>query len=333
MLFDQESHPLAPATNDDPRPWTSGGVVVNGNWAEVMKACLDELTALEHSATHTGNRLFLHRLNKDLHEVDLKLPSFPMAVKSVDEMMKRDRADAFKFSKLLDTDPALVHAVWYEANSVQYSRPANSLRGAIARLSQDNMWRLITRVAFESAVWHVPHMTEWVDRQRMHAVVVAEVASHLSGERRCDAYVAGLMHGLGRLSIYRAAVRHRLGPAPDSDFVNQLCHRLYPTIGVLIARTWDLDPSVVSAIGFHNAPASAPQSEKKVVWLIHLANIIAHTAAAEAEGLDSDGRDVIAKMSGIRFNADEAFDVAHDALSECEAYHAAQAAASEQEDS
>ena len=324
-------HPLSPPVTDDPRPWEKGGVALAGNWAEVMKACLDNLSALEDIQTHTGNRLFLHRLSKDLHAVDLKLPAFPTAVKSVDHLMKRDRADAFKFSQLLETDEALPHAVWYQANSVQYSRPVNSLKGAIARLSQDNMWRLISRVGIESAVWRVPHMTAWVDAQRMHGVIVAEVAAHLEGERRCTSYIGGLLHGIGRLSIYRAAVRHRQGPAPAPEFVDKLCAQLYPTIGVLIARAWDLEPSVVAAIGFHNAPASAPESSKKVSWLVYLANIIGHTVAAEAEGLDSDGRDVIASMKDVHFDADEAFDIAHDALSECEAYHAAQLAEAEKQ--
>ena len=323
MTFD-DVHPLTPPDTDDLQPWTHGGVAPTGTWADVLKQTLTQLKALEHNQTHDGNRLFLHRLNKDLHEPDLKLAPFPTAVKQVEHMMKRDNADAFKFSKLLETDPALEHAVWYQANSVRYSRPANSLRGAIARLSQDQMWRLITRVGIESSIWHVPHMQPWVDKQRIHAVVVAEVAAHLADRTRCKEYVAGLLHGIGRLSIYRAAIRHRRSPAPENDFVIQICNQFYPVIGVLIGRTWDLEPSVVNAIGFHNSPTKAPEQGKKTAWIIHLANIIAHTTVAEAEGLDSQGRDALAQMKGVRFDTDEAFDVAHDALSEAEAFIAAQ---------
>ncbi len=294
-----------------------------------MKHCINKLSALECSASHKGNRLFLHRLIKDLHATDLKLPGFPSVAKAVDLMMKKDRADAFKFSKLLEEDPALEHAVCYQANSVLYSRPTSSIRGAIARISQDNMWRLITRVSIEASVWHVPHMESWVDAQRSHAVVVAEVAAHLIGERRCTAYLSGLLHGIGRLSIYRAAVRHRRNPAPESDFVIQMCNQLYSAIGMLIAKAWGLEDTVIIAIGFHNGPSSAPQIGKKDAWVVHLANIIAHTVAAEAEGLDTDGREIIAQMKGVRFDREEAFDIAHDALSECDAYQAAQVAQAE----
>ena len=329
MNTDDDLHPLTPIQGEDSRPWAVGGVCRHGKWAEILKGTQDKLRSLEHAAGHIGNRQFIHRLSKDLNETDMKLPAYPASVKTVDHMMKRDNADAFKFSQLLETDPALEQAVWYQANSVEYSRPAGSLRGAIARLSQDNMWRLITRVGIESAVWHVPHMQPWVNKQRMHGVTVAEVASHLAGSRRCDAYVAGLLHGVGRLSIYRAAVRHRRGPAPEAGFVSSLSDEMYPTIGVLIARTWDVDPGIVTAIGFHNAPSTAPDSGKKTAWLIHLANIIAHTASAEAEGLDSDGREVLANMRGVKLNIEDAFDVAHDALSECESFHAAQDAETE----
>ena len=324
MFFDEETHPLMPPQSNDPRPWSHGGVSPTGTWAEILTTTREQLTALEHAQDHDGNRLFLHRLNKDLQEEDLKLPSFPTSAKSVEHMMERDIADAFKFSKLLETDPALEQAVWYQANSVQFSRPANSLRGAIARLSQAEMWRLITRVGIESAVWHVPKLKPWVDAQRIHGVVTAEVAAHLMGETRCRAYVGGLLHGIGKLSVYRAAVRHRRGPAPENAFVVQICNQFYAQLGVLIARTWDLDPPVVAAIGFHNAPNKAPAEGKREAWMVHLGSIIAHTANAEAEGLDTHGRMVIEKMSGVQFDLEEAMDVAHDALSEAESFIAAQ---------
>lgn len=324
MFLDEETHPLMPIPSDDPRPWAHGGVSPGGTWADVLKMTREQLTNLEHAQDHDGNRLFLHRLNKDLQEEDLKLPSFPSSVKAVDHMMERDNADAFKFSQLLETDPALERAVWYKANSVQFSRPANSMRGAIARLSQDDMWRLITRVGIESAVWHVPKLKPWVDAQRIHGVVTAEVAAHLVGERRCRAYVAGLMHSIGKLSVYRAAVRHRRGPAPENAFVIQICNQFYAQLGVLIARTWDLDPPVVAAIGFHNSPNKAPAVGKREAWMVHLGNILAHTATAEAEGMDTHGRMVIEKMSGVQFDLEEAMDVAHDALSEAEAFIAAE---------
>ena len=324
MFFDEETHPLMPPQSDDPRPWSHGGTSPVGTWADVLKTTREQLTSLEHAQDHDGNRLFLHRLNKDLQEEDLKLPAFPSAVKSVDHIMERDIADAFKFPKLLETDPALERAVWCKANSVQFSRPANSMRGAIARLSQDQMWRLITRVGIESAVWHVPKLKSWVDAQRIHSVVTAEVAAHLVGETRCRSYVGGLLHGIGKLSVYRAAVRYRRGPEPENAFVIQICNQFYPVIGVLIGRTWDLDPAIVTSMGFHNAPTQAPDVGKKTAWMVHLANIIAYTAAAEAEGLESDGREALAQMKGVRFDVEEAFDVAHDALSEAEAFIAAQ---------
>jgi HD-like signal output (HDOD) protein len=324
MNFDEEVHPLTPKESDDPRPWAKADSAIEGSWSEILKTTTKKLHSLEVACTHKGNRSFLVRLQKDIAEPDMKIGGYPPVAKQVDHMMRRDLADAFKFSKLLATDSALEHAVWHQANSVQYSRPANSLRGAIARLSQDHMWRLITRVSIEESIWHVPHMKSWTDAERMHAVVVAEVASMLHGSVRCTPYIAALLHNVGKLSIYRAAVRSRRGPVPETEFVQTICNNHYATIGVLLGRTWNLDPEIVSAIGFHNAPNSAPREHRKTAWLVHLANIIAMTAKAESEGLGSDGREVLTAMRGVQFDIELAFDSAHDAISECEAFHAAQ---------
>ena len=330
MFDDTEAHPLTPPERDHPRPWETGGVALTGSWSDVLRRTGAELQHMEQNCDHDGNRAFLIRLAKDIKEDDMRLPEFPRSAKHVDHLMKRDIADAFKFGQLIDSDPMLEQAVWYHANSVQFSRPANSLRGAIARLSQDQMWRLITRVSLESSVWHVPHMKAWVDKQTLHAVVVAEVAASLVNAVRCPEYSAGLLHGIGRLAIYRAAVRSRRGPTPDAAFVDEFCERMHPTIGVLIGRNWDLDPLVIEAIGHHNSPNTAP-THKKTAWMIHLANIVAHTAEAEAEGLESQGREVLAQMQGVRFDIEEAFDIAHDAISEGEAYQAAVDAEADQQ--
>lgn len=326
MFDDDDRHPLMPPEGGDERPWARGNSARVGKWSDVLKGSCDDLKALEQTLDHSGNRMFLNRLVKDIKSDDMRLPAFPPAVIKANDLMRRDIADAFKFAQLLQTDPALEHAVWHHANSVTYTRPASSFRGAIARLSQNRMWRLISQVGIESAVWHVPRMDAWVRQQTLHAAVVAEVAGHLTQVGHCTEYVCGLLHGIGRLSVYRAAVRHRRGPPPEAEFVARISDEFYATIGTLISRCWDLGPVVTGAIAHHNNPSAADPESKKAAWVVHLANIVAHTATAEAEGLESSGREVLSNMRGVRFNIEEAFDVAHDAISETEALQFAQMA-------
>lgn len=331
MFADHELHPLSPPEDDSTKPWMRGASARKGNWSEVLKHTSDSIRTLEATTEHHGDRLFLSRLGKDIRADDMRLPAFPPSAKMVHHLLKRDIADAFKFAKLIETDSAMEHAVWYHANSVQYSRPAASLRGAIARLSQNKTWRLITRVGIESAVWHVPHMQHWVNQQRLHSVVVAELAAHLSTNEFGPEYMAGLLHGVGRLSVYRAAVRHRQSPAPRADFVASTSDKLYTSIGALIARNWNLDPVVTAAIAHHNGPTKADSEGRKTAWMVHLANIIAHTASAEATGVDTEGRKHLKQLKGIQFDIEGAFDLAHDIISETEAFHAAQEADTEEQ--
>lgn len=326
MFADHDLHPLSPPEDGSTKPWIRGATACTGNWSEVLKHTCDSIHTLETTTLHQGNRLFLSRLGKDIRADGMKLPAFPPSTKMVHSLLKRDIADAFKFAKLIETDAPMVHAVWYQANSVQYSRPAASLRGAIARLSQNKMWRLITRVGIESAIWHVPHMQHWVNQQRLHSVVVAEVAAHLSTNEFGPEYLAGLLHGVGRLSVYRAAVRHRQRPAPQADFVASISDQFYTSIGALIARNWNLDPVVTVAIAHHNGPTKADNEGRKTAWMVHLANIIAHTASAEAMGIDTDGREHLEQLKGIHFDIEGAFDLAHDVVCETEAFLSAQKA-------
>ena len=284
----------------------------------------EQLTSLEHAQDHDGNRLFLHRLNKDLQEEDLEAPELSIireGRRPHDGARQRGRLQVLEAAGH-GPSPRAGRLVQGQLGSIQ--PPSEQHEGSHRETEPgDDMWRLITRVGFESAVWHVPEAKPWVDAQRIHGVVTAEVAAHLVGEA-VQGVRAGLMHSIGKLSVYRAAVRHRRGPAPENAFVIQICNQFYAQLGVLIARTWDLDPPVVAAIGFHNSPNKAPAVGKREAWMVHLGNILAHTATAEAEGMDTHGRMVIEKMSGVQFDLEEAMDVAHDALSEAEAFIAAQ---------
>ena len=288
MFLDEETHPPLPPVRRPPALGTRR-TSPGGTWADVLKMTREQLTSGACAGPRRESALPCIGSTRTFGK-SLKLPSTIIREGRRDHMMERDNADAFQFQKLLDADPALERAVWYKANSVQI-RPPNSMR-AIARLSQDDMWRLITQVGFERSLarpeaealgrlvadsWRCDH----------------EGCRSPRGKKAVRAYVAGLMHSI-ELSVYRAAVRvveaqRRRTPSsfecatsstPNSACSSQLAH--------------GIDPPVVAAIGFHNSPNRLGVG-KREAWIPWATSSLTTCD----ERMDTHGRMVIEKMSGV----------------------------------
>jgi HD-like signal output (HDOD) protein len=165
-------------------------------------------------------------------------------------------------------------------------------------------------------------MEKQIFRMRMHAYATAHVAAWLSETPVGQPFVAGLVHDLGRMLIHRSAVRLRKGPDPDPAYVDRVLVQLHAAVGAIMAYQWNLDPAFIAATAFHNHPSRAPAAHQHLTWVIHASDIIARTAGAEWDGLESNGREVLGSVHGIQFDMEAAIDQAHDAFNHFETIEA-----------
>jgi len=303
----------------DPAPWEKGAVAPTLELDALRNQCLMDLAAMDQHASGVGDRKFIGRLAKAISARGLRLPPFPDIARKLETLLSGKRADAYKISRLVEKDPALVRAVWVRATSVQFSRPPGGLQGAIARIGHDDLWRIATRVSLESSVFKVAGMQDLVEDIRLHSFAVAEVTAWMAGEKRGPNYLAGLLHDVGKFVVYRCAVSSRRVPDPHPDFVADIVQRFHTSLSVLIAHAWQLGPMAAAAMGYHHDPRKAPKEYRRTAWYLFLADIVAHGAAAERQGMPSRAREVLGSLKGINFDGDAAMDRAHDAFNDFEA--------------
>jgi HD-like signal output (HDOD) protein len=202
---------------------------------------------------------------------------------------------------------------------VQFSRPPGGLKGAIARIGHDDLWRIATRVSLESSVFKVAGMEDLVQEIRLHSFAVAEVTAWMAGEKRGNNYLVGLLHDVGKFVVLRCAVSSRRNPDPHPGFVTDIVQRFHPALSVLVAHAWQLGPMACAAMGYHHDPRKTPKEHRRTAFYLYLADIVAHGAAAERQGMPSRAREVLNNLKGISFDADKAMDRAHDAYNDFEA--------------
>ena len=124
---------------------------------------------------------------------------------------------------------------------------------------------------------------------RQHGIVTADVAAWLSGKKLGAVYLAGLLHDVGKLLIYKAASTQKPVGMPSPELVEAIAAEVHASSGVLVAHAWKLGPEVAAGIGFHHDPAQAPPEYLETARQVEVANIATHTAVLSRQGQDCGG--------------------------------------------
>ena len=78
------------------------------------------------------------------------------------------------------------------------------------------------------------------DEVRQHGIVTADVAAWLSGKKLGAVYLAGLLHDVGKLLIYKSASTQKPIGMPSPELVEDIATEVHASIGVLVAHAWKL---------------------------------------------------------------------------------------------
>lgn len=200
--------------------------------------------------------------------------------------------------------PELAARVLKLANSAHFAEPVVTLERAVVRIGERPLRALLlaatTYRLLEGSldVYNLPRMA--LLRHSGETAAMAQiVARRISSALAPQAYLAGLLHDLGK-PIIADAVGDLAGDAPDTGSLSWE-RRLFGTdharVAAWVGRRWSLPEELCAAIETHHSRTAPERPLDRIVWL---ADILVHAAhgesaalarvagAAEACGLSSD---------------------------------------------
>jgi HD-like signal output (HDOD) protein len=279
---------------------------------------MEALYAEVDDCTNEADEGFVRRLIRTLGTDKLDLPPFPDVAWRLDTLLRLGDPPLVRVVKLVRREPALVRRVWTQACSAYYARPPNSLDHAVARIGFDALWRIGMSTCLYSEVFRVRGFQEAADSVRRHGIVAADVAAWLSGKKLGKIYLAGLLHDVGKLLVFRAASKPGPGTLPSPELVNRMGTEHHAAIGVLVAFDWKLGEEVAAAIGYHHDPLQAPPRYQKAAMQVQVANISTHTAELSRQGMDCGGLLTLLHMEGLQFDVGRTIGKAHEVFGSLE---------------
>jgi len=223
---------------------------------------------------------------------DIDLPSMPVTLACIMRLACDPNANNERLADAVMTDQALTSKVLRLANSAYFRRkkPVDTVSEAILTLGYEYVRNLAASASVVDALlpWRAFPLLDWhsVWRHSVICAIAAEVMAEFkaSGRKRRDetAFVAGLLHDIGKLAIARAlpggflAVIKTCHDEGKSmiDVEQKILGTNHATVGKQLAEHWELPEILTEAIGWHHSPGCALEYAD-AARLVHVADMLA----------------------------------------------------------
>jgi HD-like signal output (HDOD) protein len=247
---------------------------------------------------------FVGAIAEELTGGRIDLPSFPDVALRVRRLLAKEDANIADLVRIVGSEPALAVRLLKMANSSALNRsgkPITELPSAIARMGF-NMVRSAS-ISFAMAQLQrnnefkqieVPMRALW--RRSASVAAFAFVLARLKTRVNPDeSFLAGLLHGIGRLYILT-----RLPKFPallaDAAAVDVVMRDWHADVAKAVLENWEMEPTLIDAVGRQDDPAYAHDGPADLSDVLVVAMLLADAAAAPEtlalalEGVDSAGR-------------------------------------------
>jgi HD-like signal output (HDOD) protein len=199
---------------------------------------------------------FLHRLATEVSKGSVDLPCFPDVVFRIRKALADPNTTAEKTVTIIGAEPRLAARLLQSANSAAFNtsgRPLTDLRSAITRLGH----QLVQSATMAYAVQQLKHAESlrsiakplselW--NQCISVAAVCQAVARRTKVSPDEAFLTGLLHGIGRLYIMVREVGHTATLGADRALLD-LVADWHPSIGKAVLENWGFAEAMCAAVG------------------------------------------------------------------------------------
>ncbi len=207
------------------------------------------------------------------------LPLFTGTAMQLIRTVDQEDVTVGELSRLISTDAALVAHLLRIVNSPYYglSRRVGTVSDALSVLGVNLIRRTVTAAVLQRPLFAYLHETSVARAFWRHGLLCAALARHLAMQKNVDgelAYMAGLMHDVGRLAMLmqfpqQSDVLLRVHSDDDESGIDREFSRFgfdHAQVGGALLELWGLPEKIVQAAHQH-ADETAPDDPMSAsVW-------------------------------------------------------------------
>ena len=251
-----------------------------------------------------GDKQYLSLLLRAVRNDGVEIPAMPTDLLEIQRLLASPDSEIATLAKAVQRDPATAAKFVSVANSPLYRgiRGVSSVHEALVRIGLNHSGMILLAIISSSKLFKVPGYEQepkWLHAHSLKAAVLSQYLARLVGENEQDAFMAGLLHDLGRVfmlsmahEVYRAS-KGQVTPNPET--VGALCDALHAGFSALTGQAWHYRDSVVMALLHHHLAdaggvdqiAVVPPEHQTLTRLVAAANMMDDATADSVEGAGS----------------------------------------------
>lgn len=231
----------------------------------------------------------MHKSNQSIRNRLLvaRLPAMPQILIKLIDLCQKDEAGMGELAKLIAHDAGMTAKILSVANSTAYARGSRKV-SLVQSLNTLGIDMIKTLVISESVFQTFGNFSRengtdlhgfWVHTLKA-AVLARDIAKKMSYPHSEEAYLAGLLHDVGRLALLSAAPNEYA-----SNFMAQDDERLcsietssmgvsHPEAGAWLIERWKLDSFMADSVLYHHEPIARLKSAHPLIRIVCLAHLL-----------------------------------------------------------
>jgi HD-like signal output (HDOD) protein/signal transduction histidine kinase len=247
-----------------------------------------------------------------------RLPAMPQILLKLIDLCQTDEAGLAEVAELVAKDPGLASKILAVANSSAYHRSGGrvGIEQSLMTLGTDTIKTLVISESVFHTFNNFSHSSStdlrsfWKHSLTV-AVMARDIAKRIDYPHIEEAYLAGLLHDVGRLALL-AVAGNEYGPnflAQDDD---NLCAVELQTLqithaeaGAWLIERWRLDSFLADSVLYHHEPIGRLQAAHPLIRIILLANFLSNHQPFDQ---DDPALEAAAAFCGIKAGDLEAID-------------------------
>jgi HD-like signal output (HDOD) protein/signal transduction histidine kinase len=232
----------------------------------------------------------MHQSDHDIRNRLLiaRLPAMPQILIKLIEHLQADDLGMQELAALVSTDAGMTTKILSVANSSAYHRSGRSigLEQSMVALGTDMIKMLVISESVFQTFNNFPHsgstdLRSFWKQSLTAAVIARDLAKHMAYPQVEEAYLAGLLHNVGRLALLATASQEyafNFTARDDEDLcaVEQRTLQITHTeAGAWLIERWHLDSFLADSVLYHHEPSSRLEASHPLIRIVRLAHLMA----------------------------------------------------------
>ncbi len=255
----------------------------------------------------------VNQINDKIINNKLPLIEIPKNILKIITILNNPDFNYYEVIDLINHSPGVAGDFVSLANSALYNRGhmISDLPSALPRLGKDNVKAMLYMHSSKESFPDGNIFNQIAEKIINHSYTTAIVAGYLSQRFFPNpdmAFLAGLMHNIGKLGILRALpevceIPKDFSATLTEESFDNIFPDLYEKAGAFLATNWDLDDVVISAILHHNDFFKVGMEDELSLHLSSLINMASTMTRILGQGRTiEEATDIFALPATVELN-------------------------------